>query len=128
MKLYERPMSATWWMHQKHYLLFMLREVSSVFIAVYLVMFLVMIHRVIAQDQAGYETFLEGLQSPLAILFHLVALAFALLHTITWFQLTPKAVAIWQGEKRVPPALIIFPNYVAWAIVSVVIGWLVLGS
>ena len=127
MKPYVRPMSGVWWLHRGSYLLFMLREISSVFIGVYLVMFLVMLNR-LSQGPAAYDEFIAGLKSPLAILFHLVALAFALLHTLTWFHLTPKAMAVWSGEERVPAALIIAPNYVAWVVLSGVVAWFVLGG
>ena len=127
MKPYVRPISAGWWLHRAPYLRFMLREFSSVFIAAYVVLFLVMIRRV-SQGQAAFEAFWADLQSPLAILFHVVALAFALLHTISWFQLTPKAMAVWKGEERVPPAMLIIPNYVAWVVLSGVVAWIVLGG
>ena len=125
MRPYVRPMPATWWLQRKPYLIFMLRELSSVFVAAYLVLFLVMIRR-LAQGPAAYESFLESLKAPLAIFFHIVALAFALLHTITWFNLTPQALPLRLGEKRVSPGLIIAPNYVAWMVVSAIIAWLVL--
>ena len=127
MKPYVRPMPAGWWLRRPSYLLFMLRDFSSVFVAAYVVLFLVMIRR-LSQGPAEYEAFLAALRSPLAILFHVVALAFALLHTITWFQLTPKAMAVWRGEERLPAAMMIVPNYVAWIVLSGVIAWLVLGA
>ena len=127
MKPYVRPISNAWWLKHPHYLRFMLREFSAVFIAAYVIIFLVMILR-ISQGQAAYEAFWAYLQSPLAILFHAVALAFALLHTISWFQLTPKAMAVWKGEERVPPAMLIIPNYVAWVVLSGVVAWIVLGG
>ena len=68
------------------------------------------------------------MRSPLAILFHVVGLAFALLHTITWFNLTPKAMAVWKGEERLPPAMMIVPNYIAWIVVSGVVTWVVLAG
>jgi fumarate reductase subunit C len=83
-----------------------------------------MIHR-FYQGQAAYESFLESLKSPLAISFHVVALAFALFHTFTWFNLTPKALVVRMGEERLPPAAIIVPNYLAWIVVSAIIGWFV---
>jgi fumarate reductase subunit C len=133
MKPYERSLPATWWLRRSPpwwlrrwpYFFFMLRELSSVFVAAYLVVFLVMIHR-LSQGQDAYESFLATLKSPLAILFHVVALGFALLHTITWFNLTPKAIAIRRGEERVPAILVIAPNYVAWLVISAVIAWFVL--
>ncbi len=125
MKPYVRPMPATWWLQRGPYFRFMMRELTSVFVAAYLILFMVMIHR-LNQGQAAYESFLESLKSPLAILFHVVALAFALFHTITWFNLTPKALTFRIGEERLPPAAIIAPNYLAWIVVSAIIGWFVL--
>ena len=125
MKPYVRPMPATWWLKRSPYLLFMLREFSSVFVAAYVVIFLVMIRR-LNEGQAAYEAFLASLKSPLAISFHIVALAFAVFHTVTWFHLTPKAMAVRIGEERVKPALIIAPNYAAWAVVSAVVARILL--
>jgi len=125
MKPYVRPMPATWWLKRTPYVLFMLRELTSVFVAAYVVIFLVMIRR-LSEGQAAYEAFLASLKSPLAISFHIVALAFALFHTITWFHLTPKAMAVRIGEERVKPALIIAPNYVAWVLVSAAVAWILL--
>jgi fumarate reductase subunit C len=125
MKPYVRPMPATWWIQRRPYFIFMLRELSSVFIAAYLMLLLVMIHRV-SQGPEAYLSFLRNLRSPAAIFFHVVALAFALLHTITWFNLTPQAVAVYVGEERVRPGLIIAPNYVAWVIASAIVAWFVL--
>ena len=124
-KPYIRPMPATWWLKRRPYLVFMLRELSSVFVAIYVVWFLLLLRK-LSEGPEAYAAFLEGLRSPLAILFHFVALAFALLHTITWFNLTPQAMPIRRGEDRVPASLIILPNYVAWFVVSAVLVWIVL--
>jgi fumarate reductase subunit C len=124
MKTYVRPMPVTWWMRRGAYVFFMVREITSVFIAAYLVLFMVMIYR-LNQGQAAYESFLECLKSPLAIAFHVVALAFALFHTCTWFNLTPKALVVRVGEERLPPAAVIIPNYLAWIVVSGIVGWII---
>jgi len=125
MKPYIRPMPATWWLKRSPYLLFMIRELTSVFVAAYVVIFLMMI-RSLNEGQAAYEACLAELESPLAISFHVVALAFAVFHTVTWFHLTPKAMAVRIGEERVKPALIIAPNYVAWAVLSAMVAWILL--
>jgi fumarate reductase subunit C len=127
MKPYIRQMPASWWLKRTSYLLFMLRELSSVFVGGYVVIFLMMI-RNLSRGPAEYEAFMAMLRSPVAILFHVVALAFALLHTITWFNLTPKAMAVWKGEERLPPAMMIIPNYVGWVVVSGIIAWVVLAG
>ena len=125
MKPYVRPIPATWWLKRAPYLLFMLREFSAVFIAAYAVWFLMLLHR-LSQGPEAFQAYIAGLQSPLAILLHVVALAFALLHTITWFQATPKAMVLRRGEDRLPNAAVIVPNYLAWIVLSVVVAWVVL--
>jgi fumarate reductase subunit C len=117
---YPRQHSNSWWLRRRPYAIFMLREWSSVFVAVYMVLLLVLVSKVRDGAQA-YEDYLDFLQSPLVVVFHLVALAFALLHTVTWFVAVPKAMPLRRGEERVPPRAMIGANYLAWAAVSVVI-------
>jgi fumarate reductase subunit C len=127
MKPYIRPMPASWWLKRPSYLLFMMRELSCVFVGGYVVIFLLML-RNLSRGPAEYEAYMAMLRSPLAIAFHIVALAFALLHTITWFQATPKAMAVWKGEERLPAAMMIIPNYVGWVVASAVVAWVVLAG
>jgi fumarate reductase subunit C len=57
---------------------------------------------------------------------NLVSLFFVLFHSITWFNLTPHAMPIRLGGKKVPGWMIAAPNYVAWIAISGVVGWFVL--
>ena len=85
-----------------------------------MILLLVLVQQV--RDGAGsFEDYLDVLQNPVLWIFHVVALAFALLHTITWFQAVPKALPLKIGERRVPPLQLIAGNYVIWAIVSVIV-------
>ncbi len=127
MKPYIRPMPRDWWLQRLPYLSFMAREVSSIFVAAYVVVFMVMLQR-ISQGPEAYQTFLDSLQSSLAILFHIVALAFALIHTLSWFSLTPKAMMLHIGEDRVPSGLILGSHYVAWIAISAFVAWMILKS
>jgi len=124
-KPYVRPMPADWWLRRGSYLLFMLRELSSVFVALYVLELLCVADRS-RGGPAALETFFTALQSPGWILFHSVVLAFALLHTITWFNLTPQAIDVRLGEEKVPAVLVAGANYAAWIVVSVVLGWILL--
>jgi fumarate reductase subunit C len=98
----------------------MLRELSAVFLALYVVLMVILVDRVHAGETA-YEAYRDVLTSPLVILFHLVALAFALLHTLTWFQAVPKAIRIRRGEEFVPPQALIGAHVLAWLGISAVI-------
>lgn len=119
-----RPRPALWWTKRWPYTVYILRELSSVFVGIYALLLLLLVYN-FAQGRQAYTAYLDFLQSPGMFLFHLVALAFSLLHTITWFNLTPKAMAIWRGEERLPPMSLVAPNYVLWVVVSAIILWLV---
>jgi fumarate reductase subunit C len=124
-KEYIRPMPATWWLHNHHLTLFMIRELTSVFVAGYAVLLLVMVWRH-GQGELAFHSFYEALKSPLSILLQLVALAFVLYHCITWFNLTPKVIILRQGEEKVSPVLIAGAHYVLWLVVSVIVLLVVL--
>ena len=119
-KLYYARLPATWWLKKPAYFLFMLRELSSVFIAVFLVVFLVQIHQ-LTKGPDAYAAFAQRLGSPGWIAFHVVALLFALLHSVTWFQSTAVVLPLRLGERDVPRVAVFAINIGAWIAVSVVI-------
>jgi fumarate reductase subunit C len=45
---------------------------------------------------------------------------------VTWFNLAPKAMAIRLGGKRLPNLAIAGPNYIAWAVISAAVAWILL--
>lgn len=127
MSPYRRAMAPTWWLTNRVYFLFMVRELTSVFIAAYVVLFLLMLHR-LALGREAYEAYMRFLAAPGMIVLHVLILAAALFHTITWFNLTPKAMSVRLGEKRVPPPILVGGTYAAWiaasiAMTSIVLWW-----
>lgn len=125
---YRRPISSTtWWLSKPSYVLFMLRELTSVLIAAFLIVYLVQLAQ-LAQGAEAYTAFVERLASPGWIIFHLLVLIAALYHSITWFNLTPQVIIVRRGEERVPPVVIAGSHYAAWLIISVIIMWISLGS
>ena len=120
-KEYIRPMPATWWLKRPAYLKFMVRELSSVFIAGYCVFLLVVLYRAKPAGAVSFRAFYESLSHPISIGLHLVALFFALFHTITFFNLTPRALVVRRGEERVPDLVIAGVHYAAWVLVSVLV-------
>ncbi len=125
MKTYSRPTEFTWWLTNRTYFFFVVRELTSVFITGYVVILLVFLRRLAAGAEA-YGAYLRLLGSPGMLLFHLVALAAALYHSITWFRLAPMAVTLRVRGRRVPAVAIVAINYGAWLAVSLVVIWVVL--
>lgn len=124
MSPYRRAMPPTWWLRNRAYFLFVVRELTSVPIAVYLILLLLMVRKLAAGREA-YEAYLRFLATPGMVAFHLLALAAALFHAVTWINITPKVLVVRVGENRVPPALVAGVNYTAWIVVSILIAWIV---
>jgi fumarate reductase subunit C len=108
---YPRQHSNTWFLKRRPYRIFMLRELSAVFLALYTVLLLVLVMKVHGSPNS-FNAFVDTMESPGLVVFNIIALLFALLHTVTWFQAVPKALPLRRGEDRVPPALLIGANYV----------------
>jgi len=119
-KLYHRKMPATWWLTQRSYFLFMLRELSSVFIAAFLVVYLFQIYQ-LSNGPGAYSAFAQKLSSPGWIFFHLVALLFALYHSITWFQSSAVVLPLRIGKRCISRPMVLALHVGAWAIVSLVV-------
>ncbi len=126
-KPYIRPINTTsWWLTQPRYIRYMAREVSCVFIGAYTAVVVVGLLRLSA-GAAAWAGFLDALQSPASLTFHGFALTFALYHTTTWFNVTPKAMPLQLGETEVPGGVIIGAHYAGWAVVSALILFMVGG-
>ncbi len=120
---YRPPMPSAWYLRTQPYRVFMLRELTSVFIAGYLVFLIVLLVR-LGQGYEQYAAMMESLRSPLAVIAHGLALAAAVFHSITWFNLTPQVMPIRIGEEQVPGAVVaIGAGYLPWLTVSGVILW-----
>tara|TARA_R110001583_G_scaffold6618_2_gene33554 strand:- start:27680 stop:28069 length:390 start_codon:yes stop_codon:yes gene_type:complete len=117
-KPYTRELPNDWWMKQLFYTKYMLREGSSVFITFYSLVLAWGVFR-LSQGEVAFNAWLEALQNPFSILLHLITLAFALYHTITWFSLAPKAADIWIKGKRLTDNIIVSGHYAAFIVATV---------
>ena len=127
MKPYIQPKVKTWFMRAHAYRLFMIRELTAVFILAYLVFLLFWLYR-LSQGHASFEALVLKMKSPVIFALHLLVFVPAVYHSITWFNLTPKAVPIRLGEDRIPDILIaIGAGYLPWLVVSIFSIWVLLG-
>ena len=109
------------------YFAFIVREVSSVFVA-WTVVFILKLLNAVAHGNGWYQAFLRWSGQPWVIALNVVALLFVLFHAVTWFNLAPAAMVVNVGGRRVPDAIIVGGNYAAWAAASALIAWVLLGS
>src|SRR5438876_9627191 len=124
---YRTHVSTWWWLARWPYLKFILREISSVFVAWFVVVLLLQI-RALSHGPDAYARFEHWLQNPGIVLLNLIALFFVVFHAITWFNLTPRAMVVRLRGKRVPDRWIVSANYAAWAAGSLVVGWFLVRS
>ena len=147
---YRQPVSRLWWAKKWTYFLFMMRELTCVAVA-WSAVFLMMLVYAIGRGESAYQKFLDWASSPVVIVVNVVALAFLVLHTVTWFALTPQAMVVRAGGRqvvatkmvhvagqimpaatvvrvggRVPAAMVIAAQTLGLAVVSAFIAWLVL--
>jgi fumarate reductase subunit C len=124
-RAYRQPVSRYWWAKRRSYLLFMLREISCVFVA-WLVVYLLLLVHAIGDGQDSYFRFLDWSANPFVVSLNVVALVFVLLHAVTWFGLAPRAIVPHIRGRRVPARVVLAGHYAAWLIVSAIVAWVVL--
>jgi len=124
MRLYRPRVSTWWWTRKRSYFVFVMRELSSVFIAWFVVYLLLFVYAV-GQSEAAYRRFLGWASAPWVVGLNVVALVFVLLHTVTWFSLTPQAMDVRLDGRRVPGFHIIAGQYTGLLVVSLFVLWLV---
>ena len=122
---YRRRVSTYWWTRQWSYFKFILRELTSLSVAYFVVIMLLQL-AALNRGPAAYTHFQNWLKTPIAVVLNSIALLFILFHTITWFNLTPRAMPVRVRGKRLPDWLVAAPNYVAWAVISAVVAWFIL--
>ena len=102
---YVRSMDGWWW-RNPHFIRYMAREVTAVFIAAYAVALLVGLVR-LSQGEAAYNGWLQYLKSPWMLWFHVIVLASFVYHTWSWFKIMPMTMPLmFFGGKRVRPGTI----------------------
>ena len=124
---YHRGISNWWWLQRRNYLIFILREFSSVFVAYFLVITLVQLDA-LARGPESYAHFRAFMANPWIILLNVIALAFLMLHTITWSMLVPRAFYPRSHGHPIPEMTTALPSYIVWAIATIVVAAFILGA
>ena len=119
--------STYWWLTRRSYFAFIVREISSVFVA-WSVAYLLMIVRAVSTSEAAFRELLAWSAQPLVLALNVISLVLVTFHAITWFNLAPQAMVVHVGRRKLPGFWIAASNYAAWAAVSAVAAWILLGN
>lgn len=125
-KYYRHRMPINWWLGRWNYTWFILRELSSAFVAYWTIVTLMLI-AAIAGGPESYARCQAWMATPAVMVVNLIALIFILFHTLSWFRLVPQAMLPRLGGKRTSAVATAAPMYVIWVVASVVVACFVLG-
>jgi fumarate reductase subunit C len=115
----------TWWLQKGTYFAFVLREMSSVFVA-WIVVYVLLLVGAVSQDEASYQAFLTWSATPGILLLNIVSFLFLVFHAVTFFDAAPQAMVVKLGPNKVPGSLILAGHYAGWAAISVVVAYFLL--
>lgn len=120
---YRKRLTPVWWLRNPRTVLYMLREVSSLFVLLYALVFLALV--LTSPIPETYETVVGLVRSRPFVLFTLLTLGFALIHGVTWWSLTSRVMTIRLGSRVLPPWMVFGGALVAWAAVSGAVYFLI---
>jgi fumarate reductase subunit C len=120
--VYRRPLPASWWLTNRNYFFYVVRELTALFIALFLLLYLYGILQ-LERGPEAYAAFVRLVRSPGMLLFNVVALVLAVYHTVTWFTLAPRLQKLLPAGREAPPGAVLGGSLLAWLVLSAVIGW-----
>ena len=116
-RLYRQRKPVFWWVKKKTYFLFVMRELSSIFVAWFVVYLLLLVHAV-SEGGSAYRDFVDDADAWWLVAINAVGFAFLLLHTVTWFHLTPKAMVVQIPRHQLVPERLRGWTAPAWLIIG----------
>ena len=120
---FRRRVSPGWWTASRNYAMYMVREWTSLFVALYSLIF---IYGLSLWMMGSSADFLSFLKNPAIIGFSLVTLVFTLYHAATWFYLLGAISPIKIGRSKTKPWQALVLNLVLLVIVSYIAIWLLI--
>lgn len=117
---YHRPVTADWWRKSGFYRFYMLRE-GTALPAVWFSTEMIFGLYALKRGAESWAVFIDFLQHPIVLVLNMLALAAALLHSKTWFELAPRASIIIIGDKKLPAGPIVKGLWIMMALIALAI-------
>ncbi len=116
----EPGLPPAWWRVNRRYTLYMLRELSSIFVALWSVRLLIQLDQ-LRRGRAAYEASVAAQRRPPALAFHLITFLFAIIHSVTFLIAAGKGPTVHMGGRRVPERAIAGGAFAGWAGASLLV-------
>jgi fumarate reductase subunit C len=121
-RVYKPQMPRGWWLRQRHYFLYIVREFTAVPLALWLLWLLYEIQRASTGPKGYYPP-----SSPAFVVFSVIVLGFALYHSYTFLSLAGVIINIKLMDKPIPSRVIVFAQFALWFAASVVVAAVLIG-
>jgi fumarate reductase subunit C len=117
---YVRPMHG-WWRRDRFFVRYMVREATALAVAAYAIVLTVGLVRLV-EGEAAWNAWFGVLQTPGAMLLHLVLLMALIYHAYSWFDIMPKTMPpLFVARRRVAARVITRLGWAATAFASTVL-------
>jgi len=113
-------MPGNWWTRKRHYFMYIVREFTSLPLALWLLWFLWDVER--ARPGQYYAS-----GSIAFVVFSVIVLIFALYHSYTFLSLAGVILHFKVLDRPIPSRLIVLAQFAIWAVASVVIAAVLIG-
>jgi len=123
---FRKQLTRGWWLANSHYTAYMIRELTSLFITVFSLLYIYQLSVLASRNTASYASYLNLLKNPFMIGFSIIILAFSLYHSFTWFYLTGKVQPIKLGKRTTTPTQALVANTIILGAISYGVIWLFL--
>ncbi|NUO99545.1 MAG: fumarate reductase subunit C [Nonomuraea sp.] len=120
---YRPPRDGLWFTRRRTYTVFVLRELTSVFVAWTVVFLLLLLDALV---NGTFEEFTALASRPWMIVINVVALVATCFHSVTFLNLAPKATVVRLDGYRLPAWMIQGGNHSLWVLVSAIVAFFVL--
>lgn len=125
-KWYRKRLPIFWWLERPAYAKFITRELTSLAVG-YAALLIMLEIWVLSRGPEAHERFRGLLVSTPVLVLHGIVLLFLLFHSVTWFNLAPRALSVRLGRRRVPDAVVLAGHYAAWLVATALVAWYLLG-
>ena len=122
---YRRKHSWAWWMSNRHYQIYMLRELSAIFHALWAIRQIRQLRR-LNQGEQSYNQYVRSRRGLGWTAFNALGAAFGLLHAYTWLKLMGSLDLVKIGDRKAPADKVAIGAFGSWGLISAVLALVLL--
>lgn len=114
---YIRPRDRFWYLRHRAYQKYMLREATSIFIGLWTLNLLFGVLR-LSQGEGAWNQWLAWQSNGFMLGFSLLSFFMAMIHTVSWFAVAPKAIPKYIAGKKIESKLVVSAHWILFSLVS----------